>query len=93
VWWDPAVRWPEYDLVVIRSTWDYVERLPEFRGWLHDVDEGGRLRNPAPVVEWNLDKRYLLDLEAEGVPVIPTTPGSDRRWRRSVGGRPVGRWS
>jgi hypothetical protein len=80
VWWDDRVRWHDYDLVVIRSTWDYVERLDEFRAWVARVGALGRLRNPAGVVGWNLDKRYLLDLQAEGLPVIPTrivSRGSD----------------
>ncbi len=71
-WHDPSVAWDGYDLVVIRSTWDYVERLAEFRAWLAQVHALGSLRNPGPLVEWNLDKRYLLDLAAEGVPTIPT---------------------
>lgn len=72
VWWDPAVSWGAYDLVVIRSPWDYVERLTEFRRWLRRLESLGTLRNPAPVVEWNLDKRYLSELSGLGVPVIPT---------------------
>ena len=72
VWWDPAVRWDRYDLVVIRSAWDYVPRLTEYRRWLRSVDRLGTLRNPAPLVEWNIDKHYLLDLTASGVPIIPT---------------------
>jgi glutathione synthase/RimK-type ligase-like ATP-grasp enzyme len=72
IWWDPAVSWNDYDLIVIRSTWDYVERLEEFREWLRRLDSLGTLRNPAPVVEWNLDKSYLLELHAEGLPIVPT---------------------
>ena len=37
----------------------------------------GRLHNPAPVIGWNLDKHYLLDLSAAGVPVIPSQVCSD----------------
>ncbi len=76
VWWDPEVEWGRYDLVVIRSPWDYVSRLDEYRRWLRAVDRLGTLRNPAPLVEWNIDKRYLLDLAAMGVPVIPTRVAS-----------------
>jgi glutathione synthase/RimK-type ligase-like ATP-grasp enzyme len=72
VWWDGEVEWGRYDLVVVRSPWDYVPRLDEYRDWLHTVDRLGTLRNPAPVIEWNIDKRYLSDLAAVGVPVIPT---------------------
>jgi hypothetical protein len=72
VWWDPGVEWEQYDLVVIRSPWDYLERLEEFREWLDRMDGLGTLHNPASLVQWNLDKRYLLELGLRGVPVIPT---------------------
>lgn len=72
-WDDPDVRWESFDRTVLRSTWDYSERLPEFRRWLHEVRTVTDLRNPLDVVEWNLDKHYLTDLERAGVPTIPTT--------------------
>ena len=70
VWDDPAVDWAAYDLVVVRSTWDYTLRREEFLAWAAGVP---RLLNPAPVLAWNTDKRYLRDLEGAGVPVVPTT--------------------
>ncbi|QQQ74433.1 hypothetical protein IOD16_25090 [Saccharothrix sp. 6-C] len=57
------------DLVVLRSTWDYPERLPEFLAW---CDAEPALVNPASVVRWNTDKTYLVDLARHGVPVVPT---------------------
>ncbi len=54
VWWDPEIEWNRYDLVVIRSTWDYVSRLEEYRQWLWSVDRLGILRNPAELVAWNI---------------------------------------
>lgn len=71
-WSDPEVAWNEYDLVVVRSTWDYLARLDDYRTWLRRVGALGILHNPAPVIDWNLDKRYLLDLAAAGVPVVAT---------------------
>ena len=70
VWDDPAVDWASFDLVVVRSTWDYTHRREEFVAWARSVP---RLANPADVVAWNTDKRYLRDLAAAGVPVVPTT--------------------
>lgn len=70
VWDDPAVDWAAYDLVVVRSTWDYTRRRPEFLAW---ADAVPRLANPAAVLRWNTDKRYLAELAAAGVPVVPTT--------------------
>ncbi len=77
VWSDPAVPWADYDLVVVRSTWDYLDHFDDFRAWLGRVDRLGTLHNPAAVIGWNLDKRYLVDLAAAGVPVIPTAVCDD----------------
>jgi hypothetical protein len=70
VWDDPAVDWSGYDLAVLRSTWDYVPRRDAFVRWLATVPA---LANPAGLVAWNTDKRYLADLAGAGVPVVPTT--------------------
>ncbi len=70
VWDDASVDWTSFDLVVIRSTWDYPARRPEFVEWARRVPN---LRNPADVIAWNTDKRYLAELAAAGVPIVPTT--------------------
>ncbi|MFD9592362.1 RimK family alpha-L-glutamate ligase [Kitasatospora sp. NPDC059973] len=71
--WDAAAPgWEEFDLAVVRSTWDYAERLDEFLAWADTTARATRLRNPAPVVRWNSDKRYLSVLAERGVPAVPT---------------------
>ena len=70
VWDDPAVDWASFDLVVVRSTWDYVPRRAEYLRWARSVP---RLANPAEVLAWSTDKSYLRELEAAGVPVVPTS--------------------
>jgi hypothetical protein len=69
-WDDPAADWDAYDLAILRSPWDYVPRRDAFLAWAASVP---RLVNPADVLVWNTDKRYLHDLAAAGVPVTPTT--------------------
>ncbi len=71
-WDDPDIGWESYDRAVLRSTWDYTQRLAEFRGWLEEVEGKTRLLNPAPLVHWNIDKHYLAELAEAGVPVTPT---------------------
>lgn len=71
-WDDPSVDWSEPDLVVIRSTWDYAARRDTFVAWAERVAAATRLWNPADVVAWNTDKRYLRALADAGVPVVPT---------------------
>ncbi|MEU4774520.1 hypothetical protein [Micromonospora sp. NPDC023644] len=69
-WADPTADWPAYDLAVLRSPWDYALRRDEFVAWASRVPA---LANPADVVRWNTDKRYLAELSAAGVPTVPTS--------------------
>ena len=72
-WNDPSVDWTAFDAVVLRSTWDYHLHYHAFRAWtdrLHGMPVA--LVNPWEAVRWNADKRYLLELAALGVDVIPT---------------------
>lgn len=63
----------EADLTVIRSTWDYTSKVEAFVAWAGRVDASGdRLCNQASIVRWNSHKGYLLELNAKGVPIVPT---------------------
>jgi glutathione synthase/RimK-type ligase-like ATP-grasp enzyme len=73
VWDDPGVDWAGFDLVVVRSTWDYTSRLDQFLAWADAVEAVTRLANPARVLRWNTDKRYLGELTADGLAVVPTS--------------------
>lgn len=72
-WDDPAVSWREFSRIVVSSTWDSVDRPTEYLEWSRRVAPGSALINDLAFIEWNLDKGYLRQLEAAGVPVIPTT--------------------
>jgi len=72
-WDDPGVNWQTYDAVLIRSVWDYHQRLHEFLAWFDLLD---RLRvpcwNPTSLCRWNARKTYLRDMEGRGVRIVPT---------------------
>lgn len=70
VWDDPAADWDVFDVVVIRSAWDYTPRRDEFVAWAEE--RGERLRNTPALVRWNSDKGYLAELAAAELPVTPT---------------------
>jgi hypothetical protein len=75
--WRPWGSEVEADLVVLRTTWDYPDHLDEFLAWCSSVPT---LANPLPVVRWNIDKSYMAELAARGVPVVPTAvvrPGEE----------------
>ena len=80
VWDDPSVNWGAAHLVVVRSTWDYALRRDEFLSWADRVDGLTRLFNPAHLLRWNTDKRYLAELSEAGLVVVDTVfldPGAD----------------
>jgi hypothetical protein len=96
VWDDPSVVWEAARIVVIRSLFDYTRKRDEFCAWAERVESLTSLHNPARVLRWNSHKSYLRDLDAAGVPVVPTvwldagaTPDlagllDQRGWREAV---------
>ena len=73
VWSDAAVDWTSFAALVIRTPWDYFERAAEFRAWLDArIASGVLMCNAGDILDWNYDKRYLQDLEAAGVSLVPT---------------------
>jgi hypothetical protein len=72
VWDDPAVDWVAARAAVVRSTWDYHHHHGRFMEWIERAGALTRLFNPPDTLRWNSHKSYLADLEAKGVPVVPT---------------------
>jgi len=71
-WDDPSVEWQRYAAVALRSPWNYVPRLAEFRRFLAHIETASALFNPRALIDWSLDKHYLADLAADGVATVPT---------------------
>lgn len=62
-----------YKAILLRTTWNYYKIPQAFREMLAFVQQHRLpLLNPPDLVRWNMDKRYLLDLEKEGVDIVPT---------------------
>src|SRR5580700_5463687 len=67
VWSDPAVEWAAFDLVVSNGAWDNIHHVEAFLSWVDTVAAlGTPMVNSPATLRWNLDKRYLRDLEAAG---------------------------
>lgn len=89
--WDGGEAAGADELVVVRSTWNYFANgnLEPFLAW---VDRVPRLMNPAAIIHANVRKTYLRELEARGVPIVPTAWETDdveatmrsRGWDRVV---------
>lgn len=71
-WDDTTVDWSRFHAAIIRSTWNYQDDPDAFLAWARRTAAHTRVLNPLDMVEWNLDKRYLLELALEGIPVIDT---------------------
>jgi hypothetical protein len=71
-WDDSRVDWSTFDAVIIRSTWDYVDRLGEFLAWTDRVASVTLLLNSADTIRWSASKEYLVELADEGIPIVPT---------------------
>jgi hypothetical protein len=73
LWTDPSANWRDFDLVIIRSPWDYPARAAEFLTWLDRVASVVPVLNTPAVIRWNIDKVYLRDIAAvSDVPLVPT---------------------
>lgn len=71
--WRQPQDWNRFDVVVVRSTWDYQQYPEAFLTCLREIDaSSARLENPLPLMEWNIHKTYLKDLAQQGVPIVPT---------------------
>ncbi|WP_370961442.1 RimK family alpha-L-glutamate ligase [Amycolatopsis sp. cg9] len=81
--WDSSFDFSSADAVILRATWDYASRRPEFLAWCESVPS---LLNSADVVRWNTDKSYLGELLDAGLAVVPTAlvaPGDEARFPSS----------
>ena len=85
--WDaPGVDWVTFDSIVLRSCWDYHSRPEEFAQWVqHLAAIDAPLWNPPDLVLWNMNKRYLSSLDAQGIRTAPTV-WLDKGSRASLSG-------
>jgi hypothetical protein len=90
VWTDPQVSWHDYDICLIRSTWDYHKKLSEFLDWAQRVSQRTRLVNPLSVLKWNCDKNYLLEFHGKGLPIVPTFIAKEKEVALQEGARLLG---
>lgn len=73
VWSRTGIDWDSFDALVMRSPWDYFERVTEFRRWLDArIASGVLMCNSREILDWNFDKSYLQDLARVGVELVPT---------------------
>ncbi len=94
-WRSAGCDFSKFDLIVLRSCWDYHLRGKEFTEWLRRTARGVSILNDPETVLWNLNKFYLREMPAMGIEIAPTVfvnggsiPPSAwreiRNWKKSV---------
>lgn len=71
-WRSTDCDFSKFDLIVLRSCWDYHLRAAEFISWLHRVAQTTRVLNTIDTVLWNHNKFYLREVEGLGIEIVPT---------------------
>eukprot|EP00310_Coccolithus_braarudii_P013815 CAMPEP_0183340650 /NCGR_PEP_ID=MMETSP0164_2-20130417/7132_1 /TAXON_ID=221442 /ORGANISM="Coccolithus pelagicus ssp braarudi, Strain PLY182g" /LENGTH=305 /DNA_ID=CAMNT_0025510823 /DNA_START=26 /DNA_END=939 /DNA_ORIENTATION=+ len=72
-WCSEGARDMDASVVLPLGCWDYLDRIDEFRSCIQVLaDSGVQPEADLRALLWASHKSYLLDLEAAGLPVVPT---------------------
>lgn len=70
-WNDLQIDWKQFDVVILKSPWDYHDNFNSFILWISNLDKAGiKILNPFKTILWNSDKHYLQQIADDGLPVI-----------------------
>lgn len=71
-WRSPGFDFSKFDLIVLRSCWDYHLHAAEFIDWLRRTGQITPILNTVDTVLWNHNKFYLREVDAQGIEIAPT---------------------
>ena len=71
-WKSKNFNWSSTKTVIFRSTWDYFDNYELFLKWLENTKSKTIFINSFDLINWNLDKSYLFDLNNKGVNIAST---------------------
>ena len=72
-WDSTSVNWQDFDICIIRSTWNYHYNIEKFLKWVDEMEQKQvNIWNPMSIVKWNLNKNYLKNLKLKGIPIVQT---------------------
>jgi glutathione synthase/RimK-type ligase-like ATP-grasp enzyme len=71
--WTKANDFSGFDLVTPLLAWGYPRDCARWFALLDQLEaENVRVSNPVSILRWNSDKAYLAELDAAGIPSVPT---------------------
>lgn len=66
-WKDKSIDWACFDVVIIKSPWDYFNHKTAFKDWLNQLESlKVKVLNPTAVLKKNIDKHYLKEIAEAG---------------------------
>lgn len=71
-WDDESFDWDNTRYAMFRATWDYFHRFNEFHTWLKKKSQQIQLINSYSIIQWNMNKKYLIELQQKGINIPPT---------------------
>lgn len=71
-WDDPSYDFASTQCAIIRSCWDYDQRIDEFLNQMKRISEKTTLINPYETIKNNSDKSYLKSYSNQGIPIVET---------------------
>jgi len=72
-WRRQDVDWDAYAMAYVCTPWDYQDDPEAYLDVLERIDRSAALLvNPLETIRWNLDKRYLRELERGGTAIVPS---------------------
>jgi hypothetical protein len=72
-WSDNKINWKDFQIIILKSPWDYHENISSFYKWLDKIKSLGiKLINPIDIIKWNSNKRYLNDISKSGLSTVKT---------------------
>lgn len=83
-WDNPNFKWSETRYVIFRTPWDYFNRYDEFSKWMESATMETTFINSIEIINWNIDKHYMIELKDAGINIPPTIfiePGDNRSLR------------
>ncbi|HET9838749.1 MAG TPA: hypothetical protein VFR84_10975 [Candidatus Angelobacter sp.] len=85
-WSDSSADFTAFDLLVLRSCWDYHLHYDAFAGWLRTTARTVPVLNRLETVLWNSNKFYLRELESLGIEIAPAcfVPGGQELSSREL---------
>ena len=71
--WDAPFDISKYKYLLFRTTWNYFDKINEFKSFLVENKNVVSFINPYTQIIWNLNKNYLLELSERGINIPETT--------------------